>query len=104
MLQGIEFTLYIRALAARVSLKLSDISICAFERPRFASNSKREISFEELERERVFLSEFWSSGGYFARKFIDDGGHGREESVRWFFHTKIAEFLDFPPLVLKLLR
>ena len=99
MLQGIEFTLYIRALAARVSLKLSDISICAFERPRFASNSKREISFEGVD-----LSEFWSSGGYFARKFIDDGGHGREESVRWFFHTKIAEFLDFPPLVLKLLR
>lgn len=99
MLQGIEFTLYIRALAARVSLKLSDISICAFERPRFASNSKREISFEGVD-----LSEFWSSGGCLARKFIDDGGHGREESVRWFFHTKIAEFLDFPPLVLKLLR
>lgn len=93
MLQGIEFTLYIRALAARVSLKLSDISICAFERPRFASNSKREISFEEVERESL-LERVLETASVWRENLWR---HGREESVRWFFHTKITEFLDFSP-------
>lgn len=94
MLQGIEFTLYIRALAARVSLKLSDISICAFERPRFASNSKREISFEGVD-----LSEFWSSGGCLARKFIDDGGTEEKNRFDGFSIPKSRSFWISPPRV-----